>query len=92
MVARQARGKVTRLTAGGEPLDAAVAAFLTERDLAPSSHRVYALALARLTDHLGPDTPVEQVSPRMLVDFMAVRYPQPASSCPSSWPRAATPA
>jgi len=39
---------MTRLSAGGEPLDKTVAAFLTERDLAPSSHRVYALALARL--------------------------------------------
>jgi len=63
-VARQARGKVTRLTAGGEPLDAAVAAFLSERDLAPSSHRVYVFALARLTDNLGPDTPVDQAVPR----------------------------
>ena len=45
---RQTPAKMTRLSAGGEPLDKAVAAFLTERDLAPSSHRVYALALARL--------------------------------------------
>jgi len=73
-VARQARGKVTRLTAGGEPLDAAVAAFLSERDLAPSSHRVYVFTLARLTDHLGPDTPVDQVTPRVLAEFMDERY------------------
>jgi hypothetical protein len=73
-VARQAPGKVTRLTAGGEPLDAAVAAFLSERDLAPSSHRVYVFTLARLTDHLGPDTPVDQVTPRVLAEFMDERY------------------
>ena len=61
-----------------------MAAFLTERDLAPSSHRVYVFALARLTDHLGPDTPVEQVSPRMLAEFMADRYPHLA---PATWNR-----
>ena len=83
-MARQTRAKMTRLPVGGEPLDAAVTAFLTERDLAPSRHRVYAFALDRLTDHLGPDTPVEQVSPRMLVDFMAVRYPRLA---PATWNR-----
>ena len=60
------------------------AAFLSERDLAPSSHRVYALALDRLTDHLGPDTPVEQVSPRMLAEFMTARYPHLG---PSAWNR-----
>jgi hypothetical protein len=36
----------------------AVASFLVERDLAPSSHRVYALALGRLQDQLSADTPV----------------------------------
>ena len=81
---RQTPAKVTRLAAGGEPLDAAVAAFLTERDLAPSSHRVYVFTLARLTDHLGPETPVEQVSPRMLAEFMAARYPHLAAA---SWNR-----
>ena len=39
---------VGRPTAGGEPLGPAVASFLAERDLAPSSHRVYVLALDRL--------------------------------------------
>ena len=81
---RQTPAKVTRLAAGGEPLDAAVAAFLTERDLAPSSHRVYVFTLARLTDHLGPETPVEQVSPRLLAEFMAARYPHLAAA---SWNR-----
>lgn len=81
---RQTPAEVTRLAAGGEPLDAAVAAFLTERDLAPSSHRVYVFTLARLTDHLGPETPVEQVSPRMLAEFMAARYPHLAAA---SWNR-----
>src|SRR5450759_4826986 len=46
---------------GGVPLGPAVASFLAERDLAPSSHRVYVLALGRLLDRLGADTPL---SPR----------------------------
>ena len=50
----------------------------------PSSHRVYALALARLTDHLGPDTPVDQVSPRTRAEFMAARYPH---LVPATWNR-----
>ena len=44
-------------TAGGEPLGPAVASFLAERDLAPSSRRGYVLALRRLRDRLGADTP-----------------------------------
>jgi len=48
---------VGRPTAGGEPLGPAVASFLAERDLAPSSHRVYVFALDRLLDRLGADTP-----------------------------------
>src|SRR5659263_233113 len=44
-------------TAGGEPLGPAVASFLAERDLAPSSRRVYVLALHRLLDRVDADTP-----------------------------------
>ena len=68
-------------TVGGEPLGPAVASFLAERDLAPSSHRVYVLALHRLLDRLGADTPLAQVSPRMLAEFMTATYPHlaPAS-------------
>src|SRR5450759_3119338 len=72
---------VGRPTAGGEPLGPAVASFLAERDLAPSSHRVYVFALDRLLDRLGADTPLAQVSPRALADFMTATYPHlaPAS-------------
>ena len=68
-------------TVGGEPLGPAVASFLAERDLAPSSHRVYVLALHRLLDRLGTDTPLAEVSPRMLAEFMTATYPHlaPAS-------------
>jgi hypothetical protein len=60
-VGRQTPAEVTRLAAGGEPLDAAVAAFLTERDLAPSSHRVYVFTLRgghRGRRRAGPVGPV----------------------------------
>jgi hypothetical protein len=48
-----------------------VAAFLIERDLAPSSHRVYALTLNRLVEQLGPDLPVARITTRMLARFLA---------------------
>src|SRR5664280_3896735 len=68
-------------TAGGEPLGPAVASFLAERDLAPSSRRVYVLALHRLLDRVDADTPLAEVSPRMLAEFMTATYPHlaPAS-------------
>src|SRR5664280_2195886 len=72
---------VGRPTAGGEPLGPAVASFLAERDLAPSSRRVYVLALHRLLDRVDADTPLAEVSPRMLAEFMTATYPHlaPAS-------------
>jgi site-specific recombinase XerD len=81
---QRTRATVTRLGAEGESLAVATAAFLSERDLAPATHRVYALALARLTDHLGADTPVAEISPRMLAEFMTARYQHLA---PASWNR-----
>ena len=68
----------------GERLDTAIASFLAERDLAPSSHRVYALALARLEDQLGADTPVDQITARRLAQFMSASYQHLA---PASWNR-----
>jgi hypothetical protein len=56
-IAKQAHVRPTAPPAiHGERLDTAIAAFLVERDLAPSSHRVYALALSRLQDQLGVPT------------------------------------
>lgn len=86
VTANPASAKVTALRPEGEALGAAVACFLAERDLAPSSHRVYALALDRLVAHLGPDKPLAQVSPRVLARFMATRYSHLA---PASWNRVA---
>src|SRR5664279_5474452 len=61
-------------TGPAEPLGRAVAAFLTERDLAPSSRRVYALTLNRFVAQLGPDTPVASITTPMLARFLAVTH------------------
>ncbi len=80
----EARELLERGVAAGERLDTANAYFLAERDLAPSSHRVYELALARLQDHLGADTPVGQITARRLAQFMGSSYQHLA---PASWNR-----
>jgi hypothetical protein len=54
-------------TPGGESVRNAVACFLTERDLAPSSERVYALALRRLGEQLAPNSPLSGVTPATLL-------------------------
>lgn len=61
-----------------------MAAFLAERDLAPSSHRVYKLALDSLARHLGPGTDVAGVGPRDLALFMEHTY---SGLAPASWNR-----
>jgi site-specific recombinase XerD len=79
------RSPVTALPAQrGAALATAVRTFLTERDLAPASRRVYALALQRLVEHLGADTAVPRISPRTLIRFMTTTYPHLA---PASWNR-----
>lgn len=77
--------KATELpTEAGEALGQAVVSFLAERDLAPSSHRVYALALGRLSAELGPDTPLCRITSRRLTRFMTSSYDHLA---PASWNR-----
>ncbi|MGH9067058.1 MAG: tyrosine-type recombinase/integrase [Acidimicrobiales bacterium] len=71
-------------TGAGEALGEAVASFLAERDLAPSTHRVYALALASLVSHLGPDTALPAVTAGDLARFMDSTY---AHLAPASWNR-----
>jgi integrase len=85
-MANLAEATVMALPEGGDPLGQAVAGFLSERDLAPSSHRVYALALGRLTEHLGPATPLHKITHRALTRFMATCYSHLA---PASWNRVA---
>lgn len=82
---RSPRGKVTALSPGaGQSLGEAVDAFLIERDLAPSSHRVYALALQALVGHLGSETALGGIGPRDLAGFMEGVY---AHLAPASWNR-----
>jgi hypothetical protein len=68
----------------GAAMATAVRTFLAERDLAPASRRVYALALQRLIEYLGADTAVSRIRPRMLTRFMTSTYPHLA---PASWNR-----
>jgi len=84
-MAQQARATLdTPPTPAGESVCEAVACFLAERDLAPSSYRVYALALGRLSEQLAPNTPLSEVTPRTLAAFMTSSYPHLA---PASWNR-----
>lgn len=73
-------------TESNETLASAVASFLAERDLAPSSHRVYRLALDRLNAELGPDTLLARITSRRLARFMSHSYSHLA---PASWNRVA---
>ena len=81
-MAQQARATLnTPPTPAEESVREAVACFLAERDLAPSSYHVYALALGRLSEQLAPNTPLSEVTPRTLAAFMTSSYPHlaPAS-------------
>lgn len=65
---------VTAFTAGSQLLGPAVDCFLTERDLAPSTRRVYVLILHRLADQLGTDLPLTQITRGMLIGFLTQTY------------------
>ncbi|MGH9120587.1 MAG: site-specific integrase [Acidimicrobiales bacterium] len=83
-MARRTPATVTALRPTGERLGAAVGAFLTERDLAPSTRRVYGIILERLVTHLSPEVPLAQVNARTLTRFMNREYGHLA---PASWNR-----
>jgi integrase len=74
MLTQRSPASATASTAGGQPLGSAVDTFLTERDLAPSTHRVYALVLYRLVAVLGAETPLDQITPPRLTRFVATTY------------------
>jgi hypothetical protein len=65
-------------------LSPAVAGFVTDRDLAPSSHRMYTLTMDRLVGQLGPDMPVAEITTTMLARFLATTY---AHLAPASYKR-----
>src|SRR5664280_2682011 len=71
---RQSDSPVFTANPDAQHLGPAVAGFLTDRDLAPSGHRVYALTLNRLVGQLGPDMPVASISTPMLARFLATTY------------------
>lgn len=52
----------------------AVAAYLTERDLALTSRRVYTMTFTRLVGRLGPETPLPKITARTLARFMVTEY------------------
>ena len=52
----------------------AVAAYFAERDLAPTSRRVYALTLERLVARFGAVTSLRTITPRTLAGFTASEY------------------
>jgi integrase len=62
----------------------AVAAYFAERDLAPTSRRVYRLTLNRLVSHFGWGIPAAEITPRALAQFVASDYSHLA---PASWNR-----
>jgi site-specific recombinase XerD len=74
MMAQHDRASGTAITANAQPLGPAVDTFLTEADLAPSTHRVYALALHRLVAVLGADTPLQEITPQRLTRFLTTSY------------------
>jgi len=58
--------------------------FLAERDLAPTSKRVYGLTLDGVAEAVGPDLPITMVTDRMLRRHLDERY---ASASPASFNR-----
>jgi site-specific recombinase XerD len=73
-MAQHDRASGTAITASAQPLGPAVDTFLTERDLAPSTHRVYALVLHRLVAVLGAETPLDRITPQRLTRFLTTSY------------------
>jgi site-specific recombinase XerD len=66
---------VSLLTTGrAQLLGPAVTVFLAETDLAPATHRVYALTLHRLVAALGATQPLETITVRDLTRFLASSY------------------
>jgi integrase/recombinase XerC/integrase/recombinase XerD len=83
-LARGAAAVVDLREEASPSLAEAVAAYFAERDLAPTSRRVYALTLERLVTRLGADTPIGTITPRTLTRFLASEYGHLAAA---SWNR-----
>lgn len=58
--------------------------FLAERDLAPTSQRVYAQTLSKLAEAVGPDTPIMLTTGHMIREHLDQRY---ATATPATFNR-----
>jgi integrase/recombinase XerC/integrase/recombinase XerD len=77
-------GNVVALRPKVETIESASRQFLAERDLAPTTRRVYGLTLDALADALGPDTALSEVTSEQLADHLSTRY---ATSTPATFNR-----
>jgi integrase/recombinase XerC/integrase/recombinase XerD len=75
---------VVSLRPNADTIESAGRRFLVERDLAPTTRRVYGLTLDALADALGPDTLLSEVTNVQLADHLAIRY---ASATPATFNR-----
>ena len=77
-------GDVVALRPNVETIASAGRRFLAERDLAPTTRRVYGLTLDALAEALGPDTALSEVTSEQLAQHLATRY---ATSTPTTFNR-----
>jgi integrase/recombinase XerC/integrase/recombinase XerD len=77
-------GKVVALRPEAITIEAAARRFLSDRDLAPSTRRVYGGTLDALAAEVGPDTPLTDVTADAIETHLRGRY---AQSTPSTFNR-----
>lgn len=80
----RARGKVVALRPETVTVEAAARRFLSERDLAPSTRRVYGASLDALAAEVGPDIPLTDVTASLIEAHLRSRY---AKTTPATYNR-----
>ncbi len=70
----RSNGKVVALRPDTITIEAAARRFLSERDLAPSTRRVYGATLDALAANLGPDTPLTELTAAAIEAHLRERY------------------
>ena len=70
------RSNVVALRPKTTTVEAAARRFLSERDLAPTTKRVYGLTLNSLAQEVGAETPLVAVTHQVLVGHLGSRYGQ----------------
>lgn len=73
-------GNVVALRQNVETITSAGRRFLEERDLAPSTRRVYGLTLDAFADSVGHTTPVVEVTHEQLAEHLASTYGEAAAA------------